>query len=495
MNLTKAKIVILILATLPMTTYAGKNLPMSWNGVIGFDTTMIDNYARVKENTDVNEDDPGRLVPNQASGKRHRASYQSYIFRLNPVLIINDSVTFKAEISNGYGRGGFLGDHLTSKKSTTASATAPENGPFGNTLYHFTTSDSTNTLSLNQFHLELYSNLATYTIGRHSSHWALGAMMNNGEKAWDRLYNVRDGLSMKLKFGNFNIEPFYGKIARGDSITRSTNVEDYGFSFLYDNLESDFAIGLLMQKRSANTTATFISADTNNDGTPEYSLKSDTQLLDVYFRKSFGRFNFAVEIPLIDGNIGSIFDRYDAKGFIFETNYEFNESFELGANFGHVSGFAGTNNKFEALYLNPNYKIAHLMFNFNFNAVANSNLSLFDGSVHNAKYALIRTKYETEHWTLNASVIYAKANETAKSGRSSYNHERNKVFTAVADQSDDLGLEIDFDADYHWNSDVKIGVLAGYHFVGDYYTFINHATTTLKAENSFILQARTSVSF
>lgn len=76
-------------------------------------------------------------------------------------------------------------------------------------------------------------------------------MMNNGEKAWDRLYNVRDGLSMKLKFGNFNIEPFYGKIARGDSITRSTNVEDYGFSFLYDNLESDFAIGLLMQKRSA----------------------------------------------------------------------------------------------------------------------------------------------------------------------------------------------------------------------------------------------------
>ena len=93
-------------------------MPIDWHGVFGVDTTLIDNYRRIKSSTDQS---PAIFNGSQelklASGAHSDASHQGYIFRLNPHLLVNDSATFKAEFTSGYGRSGRLGDSFAQNKN------------------------------------------------------------------------------------------------------------------------------------------------------------------------------------------------------------------------------------------------------------------------------------------------------------------------------------------------------------------------------------------
>lgn len=482
----------LTLATLLATLIGAPQalaLPIDWHGVFGVDTTLIDNYRRVEGNT-TNNTGVGSAESPLGPGNKENASFQSYVFRLNPVMIVNDSATLKAEITSGYARGGRFGD----------SPKQNQEGNFGNALYMYNVADEDNTLSLNQFYAELYSDTATYIIGRHTSHWGLGAVQNSGEGAWDRHSFVRDGITMKLKLGNFELRPFWAKLGLENSLTRSSRAREYGISLLYDNVERDLGFGVLYSKKSTDSFSTAYQQDLDNDTTPENVRSASVTLIDLYFKKSFGDFSFQAEVPLLSDEIGDLYDKgetaeYKARAILLESEYEINDSWKVGLDAGQVSGDDGKQKDFEAMYLNPNYQIANLLFRYNLRAMNSPNdLNVYDSYITNATYFKLKTSYQSGKWLWKGALIYAKANEVASQGDQAFDHMRNKTFTANADQADDLGIELDLDFDYQWNNEVSVGGSMGYLMAGDYYKFTNSGSPNT-ADDSIMLQLRTTIDF
>ena len=472
-------------------------LPMDWHGVVGMDTTLIDNYRHIAQK-EQNVLSTGTQEVALAPGDHANASFQSYVFRLHPVIVINDAATFKGEIGTGYGRGGRLGDDSTTSLE----------GGFGNALYNINLSGNNTGLQLRQFYLDLYSDMATYTIGRQTSHWGLGAVHNNGEKAWDRHAHVRDGITMKIKLGNFRITPFWAKISSADSLTRATRVREHGFSFYYDNIEQDIAFGLLYSKKSNGSFNQSITAGRASDPgtippTPPAPLGyTDVKLVDLYFKKTFGNFSFAVELPLLAGRLGDIYQgqgntNYKARAFILESVMKMGVSWKVGIDWGKVSGDSGNTTSFDAMYLHPNYQIANILFRYNRRAVANPNtINVYDSYITNAMYFKFHSEYASNKWNFRSALIIANADEVAKASSGvAFNHLTNKTFIPTVDQKDDLGFEIDLDLDYHWNTETTIGTSFGYLFSGDYFAYTNDPALSNQAENSFIFQLKTSVKF
>lgn len=469
-------------------------LPIDWHGTFGVDSTLLDNFRRINQKT--NSSPAGGTGSQEVltTSNQANASWQSYLFKLSPVLIVNDSATFRGEISNGYARGGILGDAPTRTQDDVKLGT----DTFGNALYHYNNSfpGADNKLVMNKFYMELYSDTATYQLGRHETHWGLGAIFNDGEKLWDRHSSTRDGLTMKVKIGNFHFEPYWAKMDMVTSLTRATNAKQYGLSLLYDNVDRDIAFGLMYSKmkiKNGNTNQTF-----NISGTETSMGESNVKLIDIYFKKIFNRLTIELEVPLFSGDLGTIYGsgttKYKSKAILFESNYNFNESWSAGLNAGKVAGDSGGQSSFEAMYLNPNYQIANLLFRYNLGAVSNNAKNVYDSNVVNAAYLKAHAKYLADKWTWNAGVIYALAEEVAKNGKDSFNHTTNKTFTASADQSDDLGLELDFGFDYKWNNEVSIGGNFGYLMTGDYYGF-NDTAAPFKTKNAMVLQIQSAINF
>jgi hypothetical protein len=80
------------------------------------DAHSISNLRRSKDdvvkydNTGARTDNPGGKQGTQGiNNGKEGASFQTYVFKLNPQIIVNDGVTLKGEISSGYIRGGFAG--------------------------------------------------------------------------------------------------------------------------------------------------------------------------------------------------------------------------------------------------------------------------------------------------------------------------------------------------------------------------------------------------
>ena len=463
-------------------------LPIDWHGVFGVDTTLIDSFRRIDKPQQSISNTGSQEVP-LAAGNHANASWQSYIFRLNPDLIVNDAATIKAEITSGYPRGGRLGDSSGNGKRAG----------MGNALYYYNSAAvSEETLKLNKLYMELYSDTATYKIGRHSSHWGLGAVLNGGDNTWDRHLFTRDGITVDLNLGNFKISPYWSKVAAGNSLTRATYAKEYGISLLYDNTERELAFGILFSKKQANKNN--VTDTTEIEGTARTLGETDASITDIYLRKGFGDFNFSVEVPIMGGEIGTVYSgggkaKYKAKAIITESTYRLNNRWKLGLNAGMVDGHAGSQSDFGALYLNPNYQVAYLLFRYNMRAVSNPNSEdVYDSYITNALYAKFFAEFETDKWMWDMALIYAKARETAKTGAKAFNHESNKLFDAVADQSDDLGMELDLGFTYKWNSEVHLGGSLGYLFTGDYYAYTNTATKN-EAKNSYAAQLRASISF
>lgn len=452
---------------------------------------MISGYRFVDNKSDV-QTGTGSQEVLSADGSKQSASWQSYIFRLNPEIIINDSATFKGEFTTGYGAGGNLGNNpQTNGNQSTANK-------LGDALYYYNQAGGEN-VNLSKAYLELYSDTATYQLGRHTYNWGLGALYSDGAQSWDRFSYSRDGVTMKVKLGNFHVTPYWSKIANTQSLARATYAKEYGVGLLYDNPEKDITFGLNYTKKTNSNLNTTYSTQTQDGSTTRNLGKSDVKVTDIYFKKIFGRFDVAVEVPLLDGEIGNANSaatptKLSAKSIILESNYRHSDIWSFGLDAGRVDGNDSNSGQFDALYLNPNYKVANILFHYNMMAVEDNNQSVYDAYLTNALYLKLRADYATEKWMLSAAIIHAKANETAISGNQAYNHTKHQYFQAAATQDDNLGTELDFGANYKWNSEISIGTKLGYLFTGDYYAFNNTATAN-KTKNALLLQINAGVKF
>lgn len=483
------------------TVYA---LPISWSGFFGVDSIMIDNYKRTKSEV-TSPGNHSQLIPD-SSGAHQDASFQSYLMRLQPTLIVNDSATLKGEITTGYARGGRLGDSSANRGPTNAGAA---NRSFGNALYLQNYSNGTANVLFSQFYAELYADTATFVLGRQPHNWGLGAVYDSGEDAWDRYTTTKDGLQAKFKLGNFHITPFYFKIDSLGSLTKATNSKEIGISLLYDSPERELAFGILYARKKNNPDNPALLSGVNTSGGTTRLAAASVKITDIFLKKTWHNFTFSAEVPILTGEAGHVFadnltTKYKSLGIITESKLKINDTWSVGVNAGLLSGEDGNTSSFDAMFLNPNYQIANLLFRYNLmsgvgNAAQAFN-NIFDSYMVNTEYLNLWAEFRSESWKWKLGVVMAKAEETveecsANCGRV-YNHANNTFTTSATTkaQSDDYGLEIDLNFDYYWNENIVIGGGGGYHFVGDYFAY-NGANDPIPLEDSYVAFLRAGINF
>lgn len=444
MNLNIIKLCSTALLMLSVPAFA---IPIDWNGSIGFDTNIIKNARGTTD--DCTAAAGSTCIGNDNS----HARYQSMLLKLNPTLIVNDSTSIKGEISTGSMRGDYLGS----------------DGTMANNGSYFSQTSSGSTLNVNQLYAELYADTALFKVGKFSKHYGLGAVVNDGRDSWERYYSLYNGLEAYFKLGNFKLIPVWAKLDSNGAPNGKGDAYETAVTAMYDNSNINMKAGIYYAIREVETT---------NDlyGT---TGPHNVNIMDIFLERVWGKFSFALEVPILTGEVGSTYggtdQNYSSTSYIMETSYELNPKWKVGFNGGMIKGSDGDNGDHEALYLHPNYNIAEVMFKYNLQGFQDSTKNAFDASVVNTNYAKVFARYNNDAWAWNLAFIMAKANETAASGDDFYDHAANSYVTAADDQADDLGWEFDISFDYEWNPNIFVTGFLGYYKVGEFYEFTNGA--------------------
>ena len=462
-------------------------LPIDWGGSLGFDTTLINNIRRTK-------DDIVDNTPNGTQGIESNddaAHFQTYVFKLNPHMIVNDAVSVKGEFSTGHTRGGFMGDNSTQSQDPDA----------GSNAYYSTVPAQRSTLNVNQLYAELYADTAMVKVGRFAKGFGSGAILNEGKGTFDRFFTQYDGIQGEMRIGNFALTPHWARLGTYDDTKNraeangSRDVREMGLVAAYDNKSTNMILAIAYAKRFSETrNALYYSGNANPRG------NTDVTLLDAYLAKKWEKYSLSIEVPTLAGDYGDVYadgndSRISSSSVLVETMWSPNVRWDVGVHFGQVGGDKGQTQRFEGMQLNPNYHIAELMFRYNYPAFNEGSNNIFDSGIANARFLKLHTHYKTDKWTWNGAMIMANAMETAKSGKNAYHHEENYRFAANEDQKDDFGYEFDFGFDYQWNPNVKISGFLAYWLVGDYYAFDNNANDSIATENILGTGMRIGIDF
>jgi hypothetical protein len=477
----------LLLFSIFSVPFVAYSLPIDFGGELGFDTLRVSNSRRTKSSSTT---DPG-VGSEQIQGSSDTAYIQSYLFKLNPTMVVNDHVTVKGEITTGKGRGGRMGE---------GGYVAQQQG-MGHAHYYHTTAnqDSTNNLNLNQIYMEIYSETATYKVGRFSRHWGLGAMINNGESAWDRFFTYYEGAEAVFGLGKLYITPSWSNISNNEKLSHDGEIKDVGLSLLYDNPDKDTKFGVYLGKRKTNGNPIYTAnAENSNSSTSATTItSSSSSLLDFFMSRYWGDFYLGAEVPYLYGDLGNLNGtKTDMKGvaIIVDSSYQINEQWKAAVTVGKIDGEEGKSGRFSAVYLHPNFQVAELMFRYNWDAVSASSENIYESSITNTSFLKFGAVYKKALWDWNFSWIYAQADSVAKSGSRAFQHENGYHFTAAADQSKDLGHEFDLKFNYQWNPNLVLSGIAAYYMVGDYYAFTNTGTSS-SVSNQFATGLKLDLKF
>lgn len=458
------------LCTIAIITSASYAAPIDWRGTFAFDTILIKDARRTGDNC------TAAAGSQCINPEEENARFQSMILKLNPNLIINDALTIKGELSTGNNT---RGSHLGESSSQ----------PNGGGSYY--TQSTTSSLDINQIYAEIYADTALYRVGRFSKNWGLGAVVNSGNSTWDRFYSGYEGIEAQLKLGNFYLTPMWAKLHTTSSPNGKYDAYESSIAALYDNSNRNLKVGVYYSMKEVENDNTLYGASAGSQ---------KVNLIDVYIAKEWNSFSIALEIPMLTGTINNLYGTgnadFDSNAYIIESIYRLNSKWDLGLNAGIVKGDDGSTNSFEGMYLNPNYKKSLIMFSYNQHALMDGSKDLYNASIVNATYAQFFAHYNSDEWTWKMSFLWAKANEVASTDNDYFDHDyKSKVTGIVADQSDDLGYEIDLIFDYKWNPNIIFSGMLGYHFVGDYYTFKNDASDSLNKTNVMLTGLSLGINF
>lgn len=466
---------VLAVALLVLTSSA-MALPIDWGGSLGLDTTLIDNIRRSKDDVPTAKNDGTQGIVDNDNG----AHFQTYVFKLNPHLIVNDAVSIKGELSSGHTRGGFWGDNATQTQDQNT----------GSNSYYSTVPAQRSTLNVNQLYAELYADTALVKAGRYAKEYGRGAILHAGKGTFDRFFTQYDGIQGEMRIGNFALIPHWARLATYDEgaskpeANGTRDVRESGLVARYDNKSTNTEFSLAYTKRFSEPNNDLY--DINNPATNRG--RTNVTLIDVYFHKKWEKVDLSVEVPMMSGDYGRVYNdgtksKVSSSSALAEVIWSPSVRWDFGLHAGQVGGDKGSSQRFEGMQLNPNYHIAELMFRYNYTAFNEGNQSIFDSGISNARFFKLYSNYKNDKWTWSAAAIMATAMETAKAGQRSYHHEEGYSFDSTADQDDDYGMELDLSFAYQWNPNVNVSGFLGYWLVGDYYAFNNDADDELKVEN------------
>ena len=421
--------------------------PIDWNGSLAFDTNIIKDVRRTGDDCTV-ANGSQCINPDE-----NNARYQSMVLKLNPNLIINDGVTIKGELSTGG----------NNRARTVQLGESTNYDSKGGAYYAQTTSSN---LTVNQIYAELYADTALYRVGRFSKDWGLGAVINDGDQKFDRFFSGYEGIEAQLKLGNFHLTPMWAKLHTSGNPNGKYDSYETSIAALYDNANRNLKVGVYYAIREVESNDTLHGTGSQN-----------VNLIDVFISKKFGDFSFALEVPMMSGEVNNLYGTGDAdidtNAYILETAYQLNPKWKVGLNGGIVKGDDGESNSFEGMYLHPNYKVSNILFMYNYNGFMDSTYDIYNASMVNTTYAQLYAHYNLDEWAWKLSAMWAKANAVAEEGKDFYDHDKKAIVTAIEDQSDDLGTELNIGFDYKWNPNTTFSAHLAYHLVGSYYSFSN----------------------
>lgn len=462
-------------------------LPVDMRGRLLFDSHYLGKYRKMApmEDSKINA---GAMIPKGNNHKNENANFQTYLFQLQPQIIVNDAVTVFSELSGGYAGGGIFGDSTRYRKS-------PDSG-FGDALFlqNYSGPGVDNSVYFSQIYAELYADTATFMVGKHAYHWGLGAIYNSGPTMGQRFRTIRNGFTIKFKLGNFLFEPFWDKSSMHGSLTTGSSTRTWGASAVYANLEKDMTLGLLLAKRSANIEDSFYTS-ANTQGPLG---GNDVKIIDLYFKKTWDFYTLGIEVPMLSGSLGKVYRptlaapnlsadaTYDAKAYIVQNDFKTSDFWKFILHGAMVTGNAGDGPAYKAMYLHPNFQMANILFRYNHQAITDQTQSVFDSYLTNALVLKTGANYNNDLWDLDFFVIWAKALEVARANGKFYNHQLAKVYDSGIAQDKNMGLEIDINARYHWNANLQLFAQVGHLFTGKYFAYNIDSTVATKNEFSFM---------
>lgn len=404
------------------------------------------------------------LIKNPSLGTDDEYSYLNHHLVLNPHIVAADGITIHTRFdifNNGYNNsqfGEFFG----------GSSVADENKAI-------TGETDNEDIVVSELYMSWVHQFGSLLAGRAPVHFGLGLVHNAGNGEFDHWFDRKDLVGYKFVFGNIYIMPMYGKVREG-SPDQDDDIRDYMVQFTYENLDTDLEISLFYQQRKANPGGNDLSTTTNifnvaatKDGTSKFAV--DT--MNLFVKKKYGAFSYAIEAAMQDGDTGLITGgkkiEIDAYAIAAEFAYKPQGSkWDFDLKIGTVSGDdPGTPATYEGFLVDRNYNLGILLFNYmlgdgatsiigneNYiNAItANPPRPKVDvGQMSNVLYFAPGFNWKwNEKWSMNGRFIYAQLSEAQ-----------------IAGQSKDLGIELDFGIYHRPFERFVLGLDVGYLVTGD----------------------------
>jgi hypothetical protein len=306
-------------------------------------------------------------------------------------------------------------------------------------------------------------------VGRAPLDWGMGAVWNSGDGLWSRYASTGDVVRMVSKFGAFSFIPATVKYSAGNgSLADTKGVSDYALALKYENADEGFDGGVNFVRRLGGSGNSVYTGSINGSGGFNYTT------WDLFTRKKLGRFDFAVEAPIVTGSMGGA--QYSAFALAGEGKANLNDNWQLSLKAGKVPGQpAGMTDRYKAIFLNPNYKLGMILFGYGLQNLGTTGGSkdAFYSPVTNANYLNVGGQYSTGKWQFRGSWLLASAAETAGVGGSFFNQwtRANETSTATVAQESSYGWEFDFGTSLLWDDNLEFKADAGLFAPGGFYKY------------------------
>lgn len=495
-----------VLSLCPSIVHA---LELNWKGQFRTEINSVFNYTLDSANATTDSTrmtNPGYYIP---GGGQTAAHFQNLFMRLSPSVIVNDNIYIRSEWWLGSPVFGLFGAGL----------------PYSIDQRQFYSSQSRGaTITAQRYWVDLLSDFGTVQVGRAPLHWGLGVVWNNGDGLWDKYQSTADIVRLASKFGSFSFVPAVAKYSMGNSIggaclnpsagpgpctgsEGSGGASDYSLALLYENPDTDMELGVNFIRRIVENgqDASGFQGLTGSSGGAIYNT------WDLYGKKRIGQITLAAEAPIASGVVSGI--NYSSFAIVGEAKWEPSDNFEVGLKAGLAPGQAGANSATPSsaspYYFHPNYRLGMIMFGYQFrnfsgpNSLNNAStpdnylLSPYDNPITNALYASLAASYRLAKWRFNGNVIIATAQQVATSGNTHFFNSWTRQFVAYgasANQSNFLGVEVDWGATFKWDDNFLFGVDMGLFFPGAFYKFSNKATENA-TQTAFATTVKLGVTF
>jgi hypothetical protein len=483
-SLLKSSAVILglfgVFGLMPSSGYA---LDLDWSGQFRSSVDWVRNYSL--GNTDTATAAGSYTIP---SGGQKDANFETLFMRLTPRVIVNDNVYLKSEW--------WLGD--------------PIFGFFGNANPYsidqrnwFSTQSRGSVISAQRFWAEFMSDVGTVQVGRVPLNWGLGVVWNSGDGLWDRYQSTGDAIRLISKFGSFSFVPSIIKYSMGNALggacdfsggacavkPGSAGVSDYSLAFKFENPDDDFEGGVNFIRRIAGAAQ---DADAGYLGFDTAAAGFTYNTWDIYLHKGIGKFTFAGELPVVNGDLGGA--KYKTYAVALEGKWKPNDTWDASVKAGRAPGQdniqGASPDKFRAFYSHPGYKLGLIMFNYQLAGFAGLNSlndptasaanlsSPYFNPIVNANYLSATGAFHTQKWTFHTTWTFAHANKVAQTGFRFFNtRDRSFHDNNGGDQANSLGWEMDYGTRFTWDENFQFGLDFGWWFPGDFFKFSNSAAS------------------